>query len=226
MLEMEKVLVIAAHPDDEVLGVGGTIPLIKKRGGSVAVLVVTDGSSAQYAENPEAFSIKKAQMEEANQIMGTDDLVQWDLPDMRLDTLDHVDLTIKFANYIADGSFDTVFFHSYVDINLDHRVIHDAVSVATRPTPDQNVKNILNYYVNSSTEWGGRTSNTMFLPNYFIDISGSLEIKLSAMRAYQEELREYPHPRSIKAIEQRALVFGSDVGCCAAEPFHIILSRS
>lgn len=226
MLEMKKVLVIAAHPDDEVLGVGGTIPLIRQRGGSVTVLIVTDGSSAQYAENPDIYSVKKSQMEEANRIMGTDDLVQWDLPDMRLDTLDHVALTSKFSSFISDGDFDSVFFHSDVDINLDHRIIYHAVSVATRPTPEQKVKNILNYYVNSSTEWGGRTSHTMFLPNYFVDISSSLGTKLSAMHAYQEELREYPHPRSIKSIEHRAMVFGSEVGCCAAEPFHIVLSRT
>ena len=224
-MNMQNVLVVAAHPDDEVLGVGGTIPLIKRNGGNVTVVIVTDGSSAQYVGNEEVLKRKQDHSQEANNILGTDEVIQWDFPDMRLDTIEHCKLNQSFEKLIWDRKFDTVFVQNGDDINLDHQLIYKSIMVATRPIPGQPVQQVLSYQVNSSTEWGGRTQTTIFCPNYFVDISSTVELKLAAMEVYVDELREYPHPRSIKSLRQRAAVYGNEVGYEAAEPFKLLLYR-
>jgi LmbE family N-acetylglucosaminyl deacetylase len=222
---MNNVVVFAAHPDDEVLGVGGTIPLIKRKGGKVTVVIVTDGSTVQYADDPAAVQRKQAQAIRANEILGTDDLQFWDLPDMSLDTVPSVDLNSRIGTLLKEGRFDAVFVHSETDINLDHRLIHEAVLVSTRPYPGQNVKQVFSYYVSSSTEWGARSSRYLFHPNFFVDIENTIEIKLQAMGEYVDELRAYPHPRSIEALRARARVHGNEVGYAFSEPFRLILAH-
>jgi LmbE family N-acetylglucosaminyl deacetylase len=224
-MNFRNVLVVAAHPDDEVLGVGGTIPIIKEQGGRVSVVIVTDGSSTQYAGDSEILERKQGHCNEANRILGTDEVIQWDFPDMRLDTVEHFRLNQAFENLIHERKFDTVFVQNGDDINLDHQLIYKSVMVATRPLPNQPVQQVLSYQVNSSTEWGGRTQNTIFCPNFFVDISHTLEIKLAAMEVYVDELRDYPHPRSIQALRQRSMVYGNEVGYESAEPFKLLLYR-
>lgn len=225
-MKMQNVLVIAAHPDDEVLGVGGTIPLLREQGARVTVVIVTDGSSTQYAGDEEILVRKHAEAVEANRILGTDELIQWEFPDMRLDTVEHCKLNKALETLINQHRFDTVFVQNGDDVNLDHQMIYRSTLVATRPVPGQSVEALFAYHVNSSTEWGGRTQNTIFCPNYFVDISASIETKLQAMQAYVDELREPPHPRSIDAMRQRAAVFGHEVGYHFAEPFKLLLARS
>jgi N-acetylglucosamine malate deacetylase 1 len=222
---MRNVLIVAAHPDDEILGVGGTIPRIKACGGRVTVLIVTDGSSTQYPGD-DGVPVRKAdQLREANTIVGTDHVVQWEFPDMRLDSVEHQRLNRAFEELIRDEGYDTVFVHNADDINLDHRLTHHSVLVATRPLPGQPVERLLAYQVNSSTEWGGRTDRTIFVPNVFVDVTDTIEQKLAAMAAYTDELRPYPHPRSIQALRERAAVYGSEVGVAFAEPFRLLLAR-
>ncbi len=224
-MNFRNVLVVAAHPDDEVLGVGGTIPLIKRNGGNVTVLIVTDGSTTQYNNDKDMLLRKFNQAQEASRILGSDEIIQWDFPDMRLDTVEHYKLNQAFEFLIKKKGFDTVFTHNIDDINMDHQIIFKSVLVATRPTPGQTVKQLLSYYVSSSTEWGAYNERTVFCPNYYININETIEIKLEAMRVYDDELREYPHPRSIEAIRMRAAVYGCEVGFKYAEPFKIVLYR-
>lgn len=224
-MNFQNVLVVAAHPDDEVLGVGGTIPLIKQRGGRVTVVIVTDGSSTQYAGNSGILTRKQQQAQQANDILGTNQLVQWDFPDMRLDTVAHCELNQAFENLIRERQFDAVFVQNGDDINLDHQMIYRSVLVATRPIPGQSVAALFGYHVNSSTEWGGRTQNTVFCPNYFVDITATIQTKLDAMQVYTDELRDAPHPRSILGIRQRSAVTGHEVGFEYAEPFKLMLYR-
>ncbi|MEM7083804.1 MAG: PIG-L deacetylase family protein [Pseudomonadota bacterium] len=225
MLNFGNTLVLAAHPDDEVLGVGGTIPRIKANGGRVTVVIVTDGSSTQYAGNAEIVESKSRSLEEANKLIGTDNVIQWTFPDMKLDSVDHVSLNKAIEAIIAERQFETVFVHNRNDINRDHQLIYESLLVATRPVVDQPVKNILAYQVNSATEWGGRTADTYFVPNLFVDISATIDTKLKALECYKDELRDYPHPRSVKAVRDRAAVYGSEVGYHYAEGFEVILSR-
>ncbi len=225
-MNFRNVLVVAAHPDDEVLGVGGTIPLIKRQGGRVTVVIVTDGSSTQYENDHDVLVRKQQQALEANRLLGTDEVIQWDFPDMRLDTVEHHQLNQAFEHLISSRRFDTVFVQNGEDINLDHQITYRSVLVATRPLPDQPVTSLLGYHVSSSTEWGGRTQNTIFCPNYFVDVSETIDIKLAAMAVYKDELRPPPHPRSLEALRHRAAVSGHEVGFCYAEAFKLLLHRS
>jgi LmbE family N-acetylglucosaminyl deacetylase len=225
MMETRNILVVAAHPDDEVLGVGGTISLMKKQGKRVTALIVTDGSTAQYEGDGEAVERKRKQMYAANSVLGTDEVIQWDFPDMRLDSVSHVDLTRSLDQLMRAQHYDTVFVHNETDINLDHRLIYHAVLVTTRPAPGQSVRQILTYQVNSSTEWGARSSEAIFCPNVYIDISETIEKKLDAIKEYKDEVRPYPHPRSLEALESRARVYGTEAGFHYAEAFKLILFR-
>ncbi|MGH9339554.1 MAG: PIG-L deacetylase family protein [Acidobacteriota bacterium] len=220
-----NVLVIAAHPDDEVLGVGGTIPILRSKGARVTVLMVTEGSSTQYKGDDGAATAKRSQMKEANRIIGTDELAEWDFPDMRLDTVEHQQLNSAFNEFLHTRGFDTVFVHGDIDINLDHQIIYRSLMVAARPHPAQPVRTVLTYQVNSSTEWGGQAMGRTFAPNLYIQIDETIETKLAAMAAYKDELRPYPHPRSIRALRERAAVYGTEVGYRFAEAFRLILSR-
>lgn len=222
----KNILIIAAHPDDEVLGVGGTIPLLKEKGYRIITLIVTDGSSTQYKRDDVILSKKMKEAEAANSILHVDELIHWNYPDMRLDTIEHHELNNAFEDVIASKSISTVFVHNETDINLDHELVYKALMVAARPHPEQIVKRIFSYFVCSSTEWGGRNQNQVFVPNTFIDINSTIDIKLKAMEAYQSELRSFPHPRSIEAIRKRASVHGIEVGMTFAEPFKLILNTS
>lgn len=226
MLELfKKILVIAAHPDDEILGVGGTIPLLVKQKKQVDVLIFTDGSSAQYFNNKAILEDKFGEATDANDVLGSNVLPRLDFPDMRLDTIAHIDKNIALGKIISSGGYDTVFIQDRTDINKDHNELFESTLVACRPYPGQTVKHLLSYYVNSSTEWGNLLKKAPFNPNVFIDISETIDLKLSAMEKYKTEMRDYPHPRSTEAIRTSAKYFGNMVGTEYAEPFHLVYSK-
>ena len=226
MLEgSKKVLVIAAHPDDEVLGVGATIPMLVKNGAEVHVLIFTDGSSVQYKDDENILEHKFDEATLASKIMGATVLPRLDFPDMKLDTVPHVEKNQALDKIISEGAYDTVFVQNGSDINKDHFELFKSTAVACRPHPHQKVKKLLSYYVNSSTEWGNILNSETFKPNVFVDVTNSIQVKLKAMEQYKTELRDYPHPRSIKALETSAAYFGNMVGYQYAEPFQLIFSR-
>lgn len=226
MIELfNKVLIIAAHPDDEILGVGGTISLLTKMGKSVDVLIFTDGSSTQYFNNEAILEDKFHEAKEANEIVGSTVLPRADFPDMRLDTIAHVDKNIALGKVISAGGYDTIFVQDRTDINKDHNELYESTMVACRPYPGQKVKHLLSYYVNSSTEWGNLLKKRPFDPNVFVDITETIDDKLTAMEKYTTELRDYPHPRSTEAIRNSAKYFGNIVGTAFAEPFHLVYTR-
>lgn len=222
---IHRALVIAAHPDDEILGVGGTIPLIINNGGSVDVLVVTDGSSTQYLDDSDILERKFDEARSASGIVGARLLSRLNFPDMKLDKVLHVDLNMALEEVIRVGEYDTIFSQNDSDVNLDHYEVFKSAITACRPQPGQLVKRFYKYYVNSSTDWGGFSSSKPFSPNVFFNISKTIAIKEKAMMAYVSELREYPHPRSIEAINNTAKYFGNIVGYEFAEPFELVYSR-
>lgn len=226
MIELfNKVLVIAAHPDDEILGVGGTIPRLVGLGKQVDILIFTDGSSTQYFDNNAILEDKFLEAKNANDLLGSNLLPRFDFPDMRLDTVAHVDKNMALGKVISEGEYDTVFVQDRTDINKDHGELFESTLVACRTYPGQKVKHLLSYYVNSSTEWGNLLKKEPFNPNVFVDISETVELKLKAMEMYKTELREYPHPRSSKAMRVSAQYFGNMVGTEFAEPFKLIYSK-
>ena len=220
-----KILVIAAHPDDEVLGVGGTIPLLIKKEKKVDVLIFTDGSSTQYFGSGEILENKFEEASGAITTLGANLLPRLDFPDMRLDTVAHVDKNIALGKIISEGEYDTVFIQDHSDINRDHKELYDSALVACRTYPGQIVRYLLSYYVNSSTEWGNLLTKEAFSPNVFVDIGETIDLKLSAMEQYQTELRNYPHPRSLEALRNTSKYFGNMVGLEYAEPFKLIFAK-
>jgi N-acetylglucosamine malate deacetylase 1 len=217
---MTRVLVIAAHPDDEVLGMGGTIALHVDRGDTVRIVCVTDGSSTQYPGDAETRARKEGEARRAAAELGVSDYVHLEFPDMKLDTLPHVEINTVVEQQIADLGPQVV-YTVQPDVNRDHRALFDSVAVATRPTPDQVVRRVLTYAPTSSTEWTPAQLN-WFVPNWLVDITPTLGRKLAAFAHYETELREYPHPRSERAIRAAAEFYGASRGCEYAEPFVLV----
>lgn len=223
---MTRVLVFAAHPDDEVLGMGGTIAVHTDRGDEVRIVVVTDGSSTQYPDDAETRARKEQEAIAAAAELGVTDYVHLDLPDMRLDTLPHVEVNGVVERHLLDVSPEVV-YTPHPDVNRDHSVLFDSVAVATRPTPGHPVSRVLTYAPTSSTEWTPAPLN-WFVPNWFVDITTTLERKVASFAHYETERREYPHPRSERAMRAAASFFGASCGCEYAEPFVLVrgLERS
>jgi N-acetylglucosamine malate deacetylase 1 len=216
-----NVLVFAAHPDDEVLGMGGTIAVHADRGDAVTVVCLTDGSSTQYPDDEARRAQKNDEAQAAAKVLGAE-YVHLDLPDMRLDTLAHVDVNRVVEEHIRERAPEVV-YTAQPDINLDHRALFDSVSVATRPTPNHPVRRLLTYAPTSSTEWTPAATN-WFVPNWFVDITTTMERKLEAFACFKTEERPYPHPRNARALEAHAQFYGATVGCEYAEPFVLVRS--
>lgn len=218
------VAVIAAHPDDEVLGCGGTLARMASEGRKVHILLLADGESsrggfAELSAGKEAVAARNAAAEKACKILGASSVEVLGLPDNQMDSLVLLDVVKKIESFISCYQPTTVFTHFAGDVNIDHRVVHDAVIAACRPVPEYVVKELLFFEVPSSTEWRPAGSTEAFSPNWFFDISSTLDKKLEALEAYGSELREFPHPRSIKAVSSLAAWRGATVGVAAAESF-------
>jgi LmbE family N-acetylglucosaminyl deacetylase len=219
-----RVLVFAAHPDDEVLGMGGTIALHATAwDDEVRIVCVTDGSSSQYPGDGARREQKNEEARRAAAELGVSDYVHLDLPDMRLDTVPHVEVNAVVEQEVR--SFEPAVVYSvFPDVNRDHRALFDSVSVATRPTPGQPVRRVLAYAPTSSVEWTPAAIGS-FVPNWFVDVTGTLERKLAAFACYETEARPFPHPRSERAIRAHAEFHGAAAGCELAEPFVLVRSR-
>jgi LmbE family N-acetylglucosaminyl deacetylase len=217
-----NVLVFGAHPDDEVLGMGGTIAVHSDRGDSVRVVCVTDGSSSQYPGDTEMRERKNDEAQRAAEILGVADYVHLDLPDMRLDTVPHVELNRVVEEQLRDFG-PAVVYTAHPDVNRDHQALFDSVSVGVRPIPGQHALRVLTYAPTSSTEWTPAGAN-WFVPNWFVDISATLERKLEAFACFETERRDYPHPRNDRALRAHAEYYGATVGCEFAEPFVLVRS--
>lgn len=224
LIKNKNILVIGAHSDDEVLGLGGMIIKAKKNGSKVFILIVTDSVSTQYSSSEECLHERDSSFESSCTVLGVDEYHRLKFPDMRLDTVEHVKLNEALSHFILDKNIDTVFVHHPYDVNLDHKLLFESVLVLSRPTPDQTITSLFTYYTPSSTEWGGIDRNRIFQPNIFIDIEDVLDKKIEAISKYKSEVRDFPHPRSIKNIRYMAAYFGSQVGLKAAEPFNLVRS--
>jgi N-acetylglucosamine malate deacetylase 1 len=217
---MTSVLVFAAHPDDEVLGMGGTIALYGDRGDAVRIVCLTDGSSTQYPGDAEKRAQKEDEARRAAAELGVSYYVHLDLPDMRLDTLAHVDVNRVVEEQVRDAGAQVV-YTPQPDVNADHRALFDSVAVATRALPGQSVRRVLTYAPTSSTEWTPAPAN-WFVPNWYVDVTETLERKVRAFAQYETEQRDYPHPRSERAIRATAAHHGASCGCEYAEPFVLV----
>lgn len=219
---MKTVLVIAAHPDDEVLGVGGTIVKLSAEGVECHLLIVTDGSSSQYRDSDhlhEIIEAKKLETKSCADLLGFKSIHYGELPDMKLDKTPHIVINQVIEKVIDEVQPDTVFTHFWGDVNRDHQEVYRSTLVAVRPVMGQVVRELYCYRVPSSTEWTPNKADTMFLANYFVDIDKYAEQKYKAFACYSTELREYPHPRSVQYLREADKAVGLRVGLLAAEEF-------
>ena len=224
---MSSILVVAAHPDDEVLGCGGTIARHADSGDSVQVLIVAEGSTSRQQERDRArvrdeLSALTKAAQKAGSILGAAGVELLDFPDNRLDSLDRLDLIKRIEQCVERHQPECVYVHHAGDVNVDHRRLHESVVTACRPTPGHSAKRLLSFEVASSTEWQSPGSGPPFQPNWFVDISDQWERKREALVAYSSEMRDWPHARSLKAIEHLARWRGAQVGVDAAESFQLL----
>jgi LmbE family N-acetylglucosaminyl deacetylase len=209
-----RVLAVCAHPDDEVYTCGGTLAVYALRGAKVFVLILTEGCSSQYANAEKMIRQKRREAEKARSILGVSEIFFSDLPDMKLDTLHHVELNAHIEETVRDVKPELVLTHHLGDMNLDHSLAAHSTLIAARPA-SSDVKTVASYE--------GAPGGKDFRPNWFVDISGEpMRRKLKAVRAYASETRKYPHFRSTEAIEALAKVRGAQSGFHAAEAFEII----
>lgn len=218
-----RVLVLAAHPDDEVLGCGGTIAWHADQGHDVAIHLMAEGATSRsnvpdrVAMALELESLRCA-AREAAAILGA--TVSFDnYPDNRMDSVDLLDVVKSVEGVIAEMRPERIYTHHSGDVNIDHRIVHQAVVTACRPMPGQSVRSLLFFEAVSSTEWQPAASGGVFAPNWFVSIESTIERKREALKVYASEMREFPHPRSLAAIDYLARWRGASVGVHAAEAF-------
>jgi N-acetylglucosamine malate deacetylase 1 len=217
-----RVLVVAAHPDDEVLGCGGTLAQLAAAGASVHVAFLADGVGARGPTDTAAVSEREARRgaaTEAARILGVKSVEHCELPDNRLDTVALLDVVQVVEEWVARHSPDTVVTHHGGDLNVDHRRAHQAVITACRPQPGRSVERVLCFEVPSSTEWQAPGSGAPFTPNLFVDIAAEWSLKRKALTAYATEMRPWPHSRSYEAVEHLVRWRGASIGREAAEAF-------
>lgn len=220
----ETVLVVAAHPDDEVLGCGGTIARHAAAGDRVHIVIVAEGATARHAtRDADAREKEIAALREAARaaarVLGAVDVRFLRLPDNRLDAVPLLDV-IKPVEAIGAALRPTIVYtHHGGDLNVDHRIVHQTTVTAFRPLPGSNVRRLLAFETVSSTEWSNPAVGAPFLPTSYVNIADHLAAKLDALRCYASEMRPFPHARSLESVEHLARMRGASVGLPAAEAF-------
>lgn len=216
------VLVVAAHPDDEVLGVGGTMLKHVNEGDRVHILLLGDGESARDLKG----NIKK-RANQANRVaekVGAKNLFLEKLPDNQFDSLSLLQITKTVEKYLFKIKPSILYTHFANDLNIDHRLTFQAVITACRPQPDFFVRYIFSFEVLSSSEWQYKKGAQLFAPTHYNDVTRFIDKKMSLMKIYKNELRPFPHPRSLLGIKTQAQYRGMEVGLDFAEAFELVRS--
>lgn len=220
----ESVLVVAAHPDDEVLGCGGTIARHSEAGDEVHTLFLADGVAARGASGA-ALEAEKAQRAEAAaraaRVLDSQPPRFLGLPDNRLDSVPLLDVVQGIESAIAEIDPVVVYTHHGGDLNIDHEIAHRATVTACRPLPDARVRALYAFEIVSSTEWCGAAARA-FLPDRFVGIDATLERKIEALGCYAAEMRPAPHARSVDNVRALAAFRGASAGLPTAEAFMTI----
>lgn len=225
LLKNDKVvLIIAAHPDDEILGCGGTIKRLVSEGYTAFTLILGEGITSRDEKRDREERISeierlKEQVKEANRIIGVKDVYLYDFPDNRFDTVPLLDIVKVIEKIKNELKPEIIFTHYENDLNIDHQITYKAVLTATRPMEGECVKELYSFEVLSSTEW---SYPLRFSPDVFFDISDHIEYKIKAMELYKSELRDFPHPRSLKGIKLNAQNLGMKVGFQFSEVFKTV----
>lgn len=222
---MKNVLVFAAHPDDELLGLGGTVRRLANEGATVRAVIMAEGltSRAENRSIVDRAELMKLQADarKAAEVVGYTSIEFCGLPDNRMDGMELLDVIKIVTKYVERYQPDTIFTHHHGDLNIDHRITCEAVLTACRPVGACGVKRIYAFETPSSTEWNFNYPEP-FTPNVFFDISDTIEAKIEGMSCYSTESAGYPHPRSPEALRSLGQYRGSIAGYGAAEAFMVL----
>ena len=219
-MDRTRVVVIAAHPDDELLGAGGTLVRHVQNGDEVHAVIVADGAGSRYPA--ELVATLEKQARQAAEVIGFASIQFLSFPDQRLDTVPLIELTQRLEGVLDDIEPGTVYTHFPEDVNTDHGLVGRCTWTACRPYARPQLKKFAVFETPSSTEWAWPMTGTEFRPNLFVDVTDTIEAKIAAMECYETELRDYPHPRSSRALRERAAYWGSHIGRLAAEPLVVL----
>lgn len=214
----ENILVVAAHPDDEVLGMGGTINKFTSEGKKVSVLFISDGVTSRD-QLRETLDSRRSSAISSLKKLGCVDVDFADFPDNKLDSIPMLEICKVIESKFNRFAPSSVFTHFPYDLNIDHQIVSEAVSVASRPKRDSSVRGLFFFEVLSSTGW--RFGSRPFCPNLFIDIEVEFENKVASLKEYHLELETYPNARSLEAVEALAILRGSFVGNRKSEAFEV-----
>lgn len=224
---MSRILLVVAHPDDEILGVGGTMYKRILNGDMVSCLILGEGMTSRKTEraatSQDSIELLHSHSKRVADLIGFSELEFGNLPDNRFDSVDLLDVIKKVEKQIESFKPDIVYTHHYGDLNIDHQITFQAVLTACRPIDPYCVKELYCFETPSATEWNLGRTDVIFRPNVWIEINEeSLKCKLKAMEIYESELREFPHPRSLEALEIIAKRWGIVVGKKYAEAFELV----
>ena len=211
----ENVLVIAAHPDDEILGSGGTIKKLINHGYKVITVIAAKG------RKEEEHHIQQLMLQ-ANKHLGVEEVLFLEFPNLLMETIPLVEINKSIEDLLDKYKPAMIFTHHYGDTNRDHQILFQAVLTAARPLPGKKPLEILCFETVSSSEWSQHTNDKEFKPNYFVDITNTIDDKLKSLQHYDVEMRPFPHPRSYDGVKYLARVRGMTVGVEYAEAFEII----
>ncbi|MGH9044817.1 MAG: PIG-L deacetylase family protein [Acidimicrobiales bacterium] len=216
----KQIVVIGAHPDDEILGAGATLARHVQAGDDVHAVVVSEGASSRCADEMKAALEEQAR--ESARTIGFASLRLEGLPDQRLDTVPFIELTQRLEAILEKVRPHILYTHFPEDVNADHGLVAKAAWTACRPYSQPQLEMFAVFATPSSSEWTWPTPQGTFRPNYFVDVTDTIDVKVAAMACYRTELRPYPHPRSERALRERAAYWGSVIGRTAVEPFEIL----
>lgn len=223
---MRKVLVVAAHPDDEVLGCGGTVLRHVAEGDVVHTMILAEGVTSR--DEKRNVDSRQKELEELHKtahdvakFMGVEKVILCSFPDNRMDQVVLLDVIKRIEKEMDEYQPDIVYTHHAGDVNIDHRIAHEAVVAACRSMPGKSVRTVLFFETMSSTEWQIMTGDKVFLPNWYVDIGAFYDRKMQALKFYKSEMRPYPHPRSYEAVEIWGKQRGITIGVCYAEAFEL-----
>ena len=210
-----NILVIAAHPDDEVLGMGATIRKLSKKNHKIDLCVVSEGATAQYKDN-KMIEVRKKSCIKAGKLLGISTFNFLEFPDMKLDSIPHLEINIELEKIIRKYNSQIVYTTPYNDLNKDHQLVFESTLVATRPL-SSNVKQIFCYELPGIVK-------TPFQPTVYENIKNELSYKIKAFRMYKSEITKFPHSRSIASIVKLSIQRGIESGLQRAESFQLIRS--
>lgn len=228
-LHRKRILVVVAHPDDEVLGLGSTVNmLISEYGCTVKAVILGEGITSRSDERnvgkwKQELEVHRSNIKSAQKAIGYQSVGIYDFPDNRFDSIPLLELIKVVEKEKSKFNPEIIFTHHGGDVNIDHQRTFEAVITACRPMANETVKTIITFETMSGTEWRASSDPKQFIPNLFFEISEqSLAAKIKAMESYEFERRPYPHPRSPEALRIRAQMWGVANGIGLAEAFQII----